>query len=185
IVHGQRFQGLTNLSHHPLTSCAADFSFQRLSLLWFDDRWKLNEPGGSAFRQVIKDRTVLSITNQLTERFEHRVVSFFPAKTFDTLPASYPQIFATGRPLMKNVHERRFTDNRLTGYKDHLPLSVQCFGKVPLEFGYRCFTADNICCPSNNIFRWRGTSFITYLRYELIAAPRNSLNVYGLLRAIT
>src|SRR5262249_11375356 len=152
---------------------AADFSFQRFSLLWFDERRKLNEPGGSAFRQVLKNRTLVSIANQLSERLEHWVVSFLAAKTFHALSACYPYVFAPGRPVMKKINESSFTDAGFAGYENHLPLSRECFRETDLEFGNSCFAAHHVCFGSSDAGRRsRHTCLTTYLRHKAISASR-------------
>src|SRR5262249_55252626 len=97
---------------------------QSLSVLSLDERWELNQPGGSTFRQDLNNRVALRIPSQLAQRFQHGVICFFPAEAFHALPASNPHCVISDSVLMKRIHKRCLADSSFTSDKNDLSLTI-------------------------------------------------------------
>ena len=127
--HRHRFQCFAHLANHALWRGPQGFFLKGLSLVGFHQRRKLNYPGGCPLNQSLNHGTAFGFAHQLTNSLKHRVVGFFSAETFYTLPPSYTHVRAEGGPSMKEVCECGLANTRLAGNKNYLSLTLQCLAE--------------------------------------------------------
>src|SRR5262249_50544222 len=127
-------------------------------------------------RQSLDDRTGSGTASQLTEGFEHWIISFFAAETLDTLPASNPYFHTADGLLMKHVNQCGLSDAGLTRDEYYLPLTSRCSIEGILEFGQCRFAAHHSAFGiGRGEIQGRRNTVINYRSDELIATPGERL----------
>src|SRR6185369_18020101 len=114
MVHSQHFQRLANFTNHALTSRPLNFSLQCRSLFRVKQGWKLNQPGGCPCRKRLDDLWPIRKTDQLADRFQHRIVGFFTAEPLDALSAGDANTFVLSCPQLKKVYQCGLANASLT-----------------------------------------------------------------------
>ena len=96
--------------------------------------------------QGLDDTCGIWTASKLSEGIEHRVVRFFAPETFDALSTRCSYIPLTRSLPMERVHERGFSDARLSSNKNYLPLTTQGLLKRGLQITQRTCPADHLRC---------------------------------------
>ncbi len=172
---GDRFQGFADLPHHPLPRRPDRLAVQRLSRLPLHQRRKLDEPGRCTSDQRRHRSIALGLAQQVTERFENRVVRLLAAEALDTLPARDAKARPLGGTTLKGLDERRLPYAGLARDEDDLSVTSPRLLETGLEQGPWSIAAHHGRGPRGQA-GGRVAACLEHGRDELIAALGKGLD---------
>src|SRR5262245_34088853 len=158
---------------------------QCLSLFRLYQRGKLNQPCGSSLRQGLDYSVGIWTASELSDCLEHRIVGFLAAKAFNALSPCCSYIPLMGGLLVKRINQGGLANPRLTGDKYDLPLTTHRSLERDLKRVESIVATHHPRCGVG----WRilrvGCNLLTYWSYELISAPGNGFDEYGLVMPVS
>src|SRR5882672_5585916 len=124
---GDYFEGLADLAQHSLPSGSENLPPQREEVFASHEGRKLHQPGRRVRREGSDYRIAIRAVTQLVQGFEHRIVRFFAAVSFDALPAHDVDVrdIHPG-PALERVQKSGLSDSWFPGNKDDLADIFQC-----------------------------------------------------------
>src|SRR5260370_34150166 len=160
----------TNLAHHPLAHGAEHFSLKSFLLLQAEQGRKLDHPGGRMLRKSLQHRGGVGRADQLSDRFEHRIVSLLSPEDLDALSARNPAVGPQRRVMLECIDESSLSGTAFTPYEEDLPDPLHRPLQTSVELRSGGVASHNSCRIAVRRAGCNRRAFIAHRCYELVAA---------------
>ena len=131
---GNDFEGLADLTQHPLARRAENLLLESFAKLRRQQRGELHEPRRRMRREDFDNTPAIGALAQRADGLEDRIEGLLAAKSFDALPArdAYVILGCADQPS-ELFHQSTLPDARLTSDENQLRLPAERFSQLFFE----------------------------------------------------